>query len=185
MGWWGSWFGDSGSGSGTPIVTNNVTTAELIRDRIITLIEAIAPTVLSGDRFERYLNEDDADFVDWCEAHPESVFRRFQVRDTGDDHPPDLSNCDVEGRFVTFEICVAYPQTSRYGKNGALDRDDAMSSDQHLIEHTVGLCGYVNFIGASVPNAAWIEGTTRRDQSGGIDFLIITQTMRFYRRMVP
>jgi len=186
MGWWGKWFGDAGTGGGGGgvIITNNVTTAELIRDHIIELVEAITPTLLLGDKFERYLNEGDADFVTWCAAHPESVFRRFQVRDTGDDHPPDISNLDVESRLVTFEIRVAYPQTSRYGKNNALDRDDVMSADQHQIEHTVGLCGYANFTGASAPNAAWVEGATRRDQDGGIDFLVITQTMRFYRRMV-
>lgn len=188
MGWWGSWYGDAGTGGGGGgpiIITNNTTTAEAIRDRIISLIRALTPNQLTANKFDLFTDEREADIRAWAASVGQGSFRTFQVRETGQDNPPDISNMDVESRLVTFEITVCYPQTSRAGKNAARDRDDLITDDQHLIEHNVGMCGYANFTGASAPNAAWYSGETRRDREDGIDYLVITQTMRFYRRMVP
>jgi hypothetical protein len=169
------------SSSGSPVVTTSTTNERTIRDWIVTLISQVAPVILPGTGFVPYRNEGDGDFVAWCEANPTSSLRRYQVRDTGVDVPPDVSNLDVEWRTVTFSILVAYPQSHRYGAQNALDRDDAMSTDQINIESAVGLRGYANFTGAN-PNASWmLDGySVERRIGGACDFLIITQTMGYY-----
>lgn len=156
------------------------TTAEAIRDRILTVIEAITPSSLSVDKFRRYRNERGADFVGWAEENQAAAFRRFQVRDDGSDAAPEVSDATTELRSISFTIIVAYPQTNRAGRDAALDRDDLMSADQHAIEHAVGLRGYANFAGA-YPNASWTDGSVSREVGDGVDFLVIRQTMRFYR----
>jgi hypothetical protein len=189
MTWWGAWYGDgasSGSSGGPVILTSNTTTIELLRDYIISLIEAIVPTVHSAIRFERFLDEGVANFQNWAEKNPPGALRRFQVRDTGKRIPPDVSNTTVEGRFVEFEITIAYPQTSRFGINAARDRDDAAELDEFLIEQAVGMNGYQNFTGASVPNAAWVDGQfDPRIVGAGVDFVLMRATYRYWRRMVP
>src|SRR5262245_8306199 len=103
MGWFsGNWFGGSSSGGGGGIVfppLTNVTTAESIRDRIIQLIAELVPNTraLPENRYRPYLNEHGADFYAACAMNP--TVRWFQVRDTGDDRPPEVSNTDVEERM--------------------------------------------------------------------------------------
>jgi hypothetical protein len=187
MGLWGPLFGDtsSGGGGGTPIVTNNVTTEDLIRDRIIELIKALVPTYLELERFDPWRDEADAEFRKYAKANPNNAWRRFQVRDDGSSRPPETTNCDVSVCFVTFEIPVAYPQSSRAGNAAARDRDKLIKNDEHLILHAIGLEGYANFIGATAPNATPYEEEARREREDGVDFLVLKVTYRFYRRMVP
>lgn len=180
MGLFGTLFGDSGSAVVAPSYSGAATTAHALRDQIIALIDALVPIATpnaGGNRFAHYRNEGDGDFMEWAGTFPNASFRRFQVRDIGRDQPPDISNGDVEARYVTFRVLVAYPQGSRTGPLNTLSRDDMMSSDQHQIEHTIGLAGYGNF-----PTASWVSGSTDRVTHGSVDFLSITQTMRFYRR---
>ena len=194
MAWFGTrWFGDQwfgpqwfGDGEGTPAAAVTTTTVENLRDHIIALIAAITPLTHSRDRFIPYRNEGGADFQRWAEGlEGGAAFRRFQVRDTGRSPGPDITNTDVESRFVVFEILIAYPQSSRWGKKAALDRDDAANIDQHEIDRTVGLNGYANFTTAFVP-ATWVGGGIEDRIIGeGVDFVRITQEMRFFRRMYP
>lgn len=161
----------------------HLTTVAQIRDRMIDVIEALTPTSLAGDKFRAYRNEGAADFRGWAEGNGKSAaWRRFQVRDIGDDAPPDISNQDYELRSVWFEIRVSYPQTHRAGRDAALDRDDVMAEDQHQIENAVGMRGRANFI-APNPIASWVEGSTEREVGDGVDFLVIRQRMIFYRDM--
>lgn len=159
------------------------TTEEEIRDYMIALIRGLTPRLLEHDRFEVYRDEEDADFVEWTEAHVQGSLRRFQVRSTGSIPPPDVTNTDVEALTVTFQILVAYPQTHRAGRDNARDRDDMMSADLHQIQQTVGLNGYRNFTGiGGNPDASWITGENSRVIGNGVDYLVIRQTMRFFRR---
>lgn len=161
----------------------STTTAEAIRDRILDVLEALVPRVLAGDRFIRYRNEHDGDFVAWAETYPTAALRRVQVRDTGDDEPPIVTGGDVELRRITIEIMVAYPQTARAGNANALGRDDVASSDQDLIEHAVGEWGAGRFV-APHPEASWERGdATVAVGNNGVDFLIIRQSMLFWRSM--
>jgi hypothetical protein len=162
------------------------TTASAIRQRIVTVIKAVVPALDSHTPFKPYLNQQGADFRADCEQAPQGSVRRFQVRDVGDDQPPAIVNSDIEERRVTFEVIVAYPQTHRWGVDAALDRDDAMSADQHKIEHAIGLNGRENFassVNPAYPDACWREGHTMREVGNGVDFLVITQTMSFFRSM--
>lgn len=157
------------------------TTADLIRDRMIDVIEQLVPTVLPGDAFVRSTNEGLADFIAECEANPSGALRRFQVRDTGDDPVPLVTNSDIDEAMVTFEIYVAYPQDERAGDKNALDRDTASSRDANAIKHAVGLWGRANF-SPPYPDACWRGDVPRPRRIGkGVDFLIIRQTMSFQR----
>lgn len=157
---------------------STATTVESIRDRIIDIITALVPSVLAGDLFRSYRNEGGADFISWADGAPAGAFRRFQVRDTGDDDPPAVSSGVEEERLVTFRVIVAYPQTGRYGAEQGLDRDDVMRSDQRQIEQAIGLHGRGNFV-SPYPDASWRSGATSREIGAACDFLVIEQTMAF------
>lgn len=157
------------------------TTAAAIRDRLIAVIAALQPQVDSVLMFEKFDNELAADFRLWADSHPAGAHRKFQVRDVGVDQPPEVSNTDLEERLVTYEISIAYPQDNRWGGDNALDRDDVMGSDQHQIEHAVGMCGRANFTAPTYPDACWRSGKTIRLSGTACDFLVITQTMAFQR----
>ncbi len=163
-----------------------VTTATAIRDRISTVIKALTPTVMSSDTFLEYRNERDANFVAWAEANPTAALRRFQVIDTGDDFPAKGTNTTEEYRFIRWRVTIAYPQTHRYGDQAGLDRDDVRMADQHQVETAIGARGGANFT-ASNPHADWTndpEATTKVERGpNGIDFLVIEQTMGFWRTM--
>jgi hypothetical protein len=162
------------------------TTDSAIRQRIIDAIKALVPSMDSETLFKPYKNQQAANFRSDAEQAPQGFVRVFQVRDTGEDQPPAIVNSDIEERRVTFEIIVAYPQTHRWGADAALDRTDAMRTDQHSIEHAIGLNGRENFsssVNPAYPDACWREGRTAREIGNGVDFLVITQTMSFFRSM--
>lgn len=187
MGLYGPLYGDSGSSSGggsggTSPALGIETTAESIRDRAIAVIEGLVARVIGTDRFVAYRNEYGADFRHAAEAYPTKAWRWFQVRDDGNDEPPAVSNTDFEERKITLVVLVAYQQNHRAGPDNALDRDDAMSADQHQIEHAIGMCGRANFAPPN-PDACWRSGRTTRIVGNGVDFLEITQTMSFRRAM--
>ena len=168
-----------------------VTTAAAIRDRISAVITALTPTVLSGDTFRESRNEYEGDFKKWAKAHASASLRRFQVRDSGKDGPAKSSNTTEEYRFITWQVLVAYPTTHRYGAQAGLDLDDVKSADQHQIETAIGMRGGANFTGSN-PNADWTldppspfavpDTDTDRDDDA-VHFLVITQTMGYWRTM--
>jgi hypothetical protein len=159
------------------------TTSEAIRDRIITVIKELAPISDTALSFEPFRNELAGNFRKWADGNATAAHRRFQVRDVGKDQPPDITNTDVEARLVTFEITIAYPQTHRWGGDNTLDRDDVMSQDQHQIEHNIGASARENFTPPTYPDAYWREGETTRVIGRACDFLVIRQTMGFFRSM--
>lgn len=155
------------------------TTVEAIRDRILEVLEGETPRLLAGDRFVRYRNEADGDFVAWAEAFPTAALRRVQVRDTGEDEPPEVTGGGIAWRTVILEILVAYPQTGRAGEKNALDRDRVIEEDIDQIAHAVGRWGAGRFV-APAAEAAW-EGSDETVAVGnGVDFLIIRQKMGFW-----
>ncbi len=160
------------------------TTAEAIRDRRLDVVEAIVPNQLGGDKFRRYRNEGDGDFEAWCETNPPAAWRRFQIRDTGDDDPPEVTNLDVELRSTTYEVRVAYQQTSRAGRDAALDRDDVLEGDYVQIRAAIGETGRGNFA-APYPDAC-VDGlaiSMERVNGTAVDFMVMRLTMSFYRAM--
>lgn len=124
-------------------------TVETIRDRIITLIAALTPTSLTGDKFRVSRDESQADFRLASESAPAGCFRRFQVDDDGRDDLPEVSNTDTAQLRVTFTITVAYPNTHRYGAAAGRDRKDVIDEDWRKLNFAVGIYGRANFSGTN------------------------------------
>jgi hypothetical protein len=154
------------------------TTAGLIRDRIITVITGLTPTLHSSDAFRVYLEELDVPFEEWIAKNPQ--LRRFSVRDAGSYSPPVVSNSDVVRREVTFEILVAYPNTNQYGSDASRTMDDVIEQDMNQIENAVGLHGSANFT-APYADACWSSGETSRIVDESVTLLSIVQRMEFSR----
>lgn len=152
---------------------------------MIALVKAIQPTLhreTDHDDFRPYLNEGKGDFVEWAQENPQASFRRFQIRDTGERFSPDVTNTDVESCVITFEAIVSYPQTMWAGDDGALERDAVMDADERLLGNAIGLNGYPNFVGASVPNASLTDRElVTRVIGQGVDFLFMRLRYYFYR----
>lgn len=157
----------------------SLATASAIRDRIYTLLESLPPTSLAGDKFRRYRNELDANFDAWSEKSTNGAFRRFQVRQVGDDEPPLVSNVSEERVRVRFEIRVAYPQNHRYGRDNAMDRDDVMNEDWLKINAAIGIYGRANF--TSTHDCTPLGAVKTREQGGKVDYLVVTAEYDYIR----
>ena len=157
-------------------------TQAAIRDRVRTLIEAITPTSLSGDKFRSSRNEAGADFMAWAEAHPTAALRRFQARFDGSEDPPEVSNTDTDLRHATLVVLIAYPHTARYGADQAMDRDDVIQQDFKKIEQAIGIYGRANFSGSHDATPLGNEGAPMKETERGVacDFLRITARFSFY-----
>lgn len=145
--------------------TVQTSTRQLIRDRMITLIKAITPTIRSDVKFRHSLDEREADFVAQMDANPAGALRRFQVRwDRATEVPEASSELETQ-TYATFVIMAAYPHTAATGSEWARDRDDAIETDWHAIDQLVGIYGRGNFSGTNtcVPLGAThtiVEGET-------------------------
>jgi hypothetical protein len=163
-----------------------VTTAKAIRDRIAVVVAALTPTVHNTLGFVAYTDTAGADFRRWARSHPGVCTRRFQVHTVGAEQSADVSNTDVEARLATYEVIVAYSRRWRAGRG--FDRLDTMLADQAQIERAIGRDGGANFA-LTHPNASWLgpdatgseTNTALERDEGNVDFLVIRQTMRFYR----
>jgi hypothetical protein len=156
-------------------------TAAAIRDQVRTIFAQIDPVSLTSTRFRDFRNEGRADFREWCEANPTAALRRFQVRNVGNDAPPEVSNTDVELRKLMLEILVAYPQDNRAGRDNAMDRDDIIEEDWDYIDFNIGICGRLNFSGTYDCTPL---GCTKEIERGEVcDFLVIRAEYQFYRAL--
>lgn len=156
-------------------------TAAAIRDRVIQLIEWVDPVSLTGTRFRRYRNEWGADFNEASEKNPAGMFRRFQVRNLGNDEPPEVSNMVHEERRLALEILIAYPQDHRAGRDNALDRDDIIEEDWDYIDFNIGICGRANFSGTH--DCTPIGCTKEIERGGVVDFMVIRAEFIFQRAL--
>jgi hypothetical protein len=154
-------------------------TLAAIRDRCIALVEAITPTSDSRVGFLRYRNEGEGDFPEWSETNPAACLRRFQIRDDGNETPPEVSNTDVDQREATLIVRIAYPQTGRYGGDQALDRDDVIDEDWGRINGKLGIYGRANFTGAYDCTPLGAERSIERGSA--VDILVVTVRVSFYR----
>jgi hypothetical protein len=155
----------------------SLATAEAIRDRVYALIESLVPASLAADRFRRYRNE--GDFDEWAEKNIPASFRRFRVREVGDDEPPLTSDTTTERVRLRLEIRMAYPQTSRTGPANAMDRDDAMNADWLAINRTIGIYGRAGFTGAN--DCTPLGAVKTRESGGRLDYLVMTAEYEYER----
>lgn len=158
-----------------------VATQATIRDRIHDLLEALILPWDTKTHLRRYRNEGDGNFQNWAEANPAGALRRFQVRADGTEDPPEVSNTDYDMRHVTFVVRVAYPQTGRYGADGALDRDDVMDQDFGEIEKMIGIYGRGWFFGTF--DATPLGLTKSTEIGASVDFLVLTARFSYYREV--
>lgn len=147
-------------------------TVETIRDRIITLITALTPTSLSGDKFLVSRDESQADFRIASESAPAGCFRRFQVDDDGRDDLPEVSNTDIAQLRVSFTITIAYPNTHRYGVNAGRDRKDVIDEDWRKVNFSIGVYGRANF--SSTHDCTPLGARKEVDKDEKVTYLVIT-----------
>lgn len=158
-------------------------TIEAIRDRISSVVEALAPATLSANKFLRHRSERDGIFTDWAEKNPTAAFRRFQARLVGGDEMPLVSNTQTETIRTVLELRVAYPQNHRYGPQNALDRDDVIEQDWSKINRAVGIYSKANFTTSTDGSydCTPLGGEKEVDRSAGIDYLVVRLTFEFQR----
>jgi hypothetical protein len=152
------------------------TTVAAIRDQMIGLVQALTPSSLSAVKFR--VDRAELDFREWAAANPASALRRFAITDVGSSEPAEVSNTDVEWRYVTFELVVAYADSGRYGRDYQRDELDVIEQDQHQIEDTIGLRGYGNVTDATFMR----DGSeTSREKLGAVTFLVVRERLGYYR----
>ena len=155
----------------------SLATAEAIRDRVYTLMEALA--VSGAPKLIRYRNEGGARFDDWAEKNPTACLRRFQVREVGDDAPPETTSASEEYIRLHLEIRIAYPQNHRVGPANAMDRDDMMNADWSLINSAIGIYGRANFSGAN--DCTPFGATKTREQGAVVDAMVVSAVFGYFR----
>jgi hypothetical protein len=158
-------------------------TLEAIRDRLYSLVEAIAPTTHSDVKFRRHRAERDGNLMDWAEKTPAACLRRFSARHTGSDEIPLVSNTTTETLRTVAELRVAYPQNHRYGAANALDRDDVIEADWGKINRAVGIYSRSNFTTSSDGSydCTPLGGEKEVERSAGVDYLVVRLTYEYQR----
>jgi hypothetical protein len=150
-----------------------------IRDRILTVIESLTPSTLSGNKFLRHRAERDGVFDEWVEKNPSAALRRVDCSEVGSDETPEVSSATEEAVFADLEIRVAYPQSHRYGPDNARDRRDAQNLDWKAINAAVCLYGRASFSGSN--DCTPISATKTVESVGAVDLLVIRLRVRYFR----
>jgi hypothetical protein len=156
-------------------------TPSAIRDRIRTLLSYVDPVSLTGTRFRDSRNELKGDFRSWAETHATAALRRYQVRNVGNDEPPEVSNTVFELRKLTLEIVIAYPQDNRAGRDNAMDRDDIIDEDWDYIDFNIGLCGRSQFSGTH--DCTPLGCTKEIERGETCDYMVIRAEYQYYRAL--
>jgi hypothetical protein len=158
-------------------------TAESIRDRIAAVLVGLTPTLLSSDKFRQYRAEAGANFEEFITKSPAGAFRRFHVREVGEEENPLTSNTTEERLPIEFELLIAYPQTHRYGPGNALDRDDVARRDWRDIKHAIGIDARANFTSATDGSydATPLGATRTRETMGANDVSVIRVSFEHLR----
>lgn len=170
-----------GTGVAPMPVIANATTADLIRDRIVEILEGLTPSRLQT-RFREFRNEGDAAFLDHCEDNPSGALRRFQVRHDGQLGIPEVSNTDFEERRGHFVLQIAYPNDGRAGSKQAISRDELISLDLDQLEQAIGLYSRANFTPPH-PDAIWRDWSSSRSTLDACTYLTVEVTYAFNRAL--
>jgi hypothetical protein len=122
------------------------TTFNSIRSQQMTLIEALTPSSLAGQKFRRH--REATSFMEWVEANPAACFRRFEILRNWDDDQQPTSDGSLEGAAHSMELRVAYPLREKglYGAENERDMDELIDQDRRLIDGAIGLNGGANYV---------------------------------------
>lgn len=155
------------------------TTPGAIRDRMVTLIKAIAPAIHPAQKFHHHRAE--MTFREDMEAQPSSCHRKFSVRFGGATTQAAVTDHTVERVEDDAIVEVAYGLDWRFGGTQLLGLDDVIASDAVQIEATVGVPSSDSTLKglASIIRAADAE----RDQSGPCVFLTIRYRIEYARSL--
>lgn len=161
-------------------------TLEAIRDQALTKIEALTPTTLPADRFRRHRAERDGRLEDWAEAHITACLRRVSAREIGPEEGPLVSDFQSETVRTVVEVRIAYPQTHRYGKDNARDRDDVIREDWKKIKYAIsgdGGAAKGNFTTATADSydCTPLVATMEFDRAQGVDYLVCRWPVEYQR----
>lgn len=165
-------------------MSSPTTTAEAIRDRMLTVVEGLVPRTQPKLLFRRFKPDGRADFPAWVRGAGEAAWRRVHIR-TVTDVRLSIVNSTVEERLVTYQVDIAYLQTDRAGKHGALDRDDMADADRLQIMDAIGERGRENFT-APLPDACWRSSDPpQRIEGEGADFVRLVLSLSYMRAVTP
>ena len=158
------------------------TTAAAIRDKMITTVEALTPTVSSGERF-RLVVDDDGEFRNWADMNPVAALRRFAIYELGTIRPPEVSSTVEQWTDEDFECVLAYPRKSlsRYGAKAFRSLMDTIKSDQKQIEDAIGTNGYQSLETSAV--AVVTSGEWRLEKSPACLFGVLPLRVQYWRAM--
>lgn len=161
-------------------------TLEAVRDQALTKIEELTPTTLPADKFRRHRAERDGRLEDWAEAHVTACLRRVSVREVGPEEGPTVSNLTEERVRTVIEIRVAYPQSHRYGRDNARDRDDVIKEDWKKIKYAIsgdGGAARGNF--STVTDGSYdctpLPATMEFDRAQGVDYMVVRWPIEYTR----
>lgn len=145
---------------------------------MIALVTALTPTLVSAVKFRHSQDEGDGDFPTWAESNPAGAFRRFQIRDSGSDEVPEVSQVDISQLEATMTLTVAYDHSKRAGGQGARDRDDCIDADWRLINRALGIYGRANF--SSTHDCTPLGCRKSIDRGQSCDFLVVEIRLMYY-----
>jgi hypothetical protein len=139
------------------------TTYATIRDKQVTVVQALTPAIKSGTPFRVFRGEGQLEFPAWVEANPNACWRRFEILNNFNITMSGLTNAGGSGTLWQFShdatLVIAYPrQFGRYGADNERELDDVIDSDLAQIDKAIGPDG--NAIGN------WVDGLdscTRQD----------------------
>jgi hypothetical protein len=177
------WITDA-SYPGTTATAN--TSWTLLRDQIITTIEAITPTADSARKF-RLTRTENASFIAHALGHPGEVYREFDVVPTPTTIPNTEDN-QIQLRETEFSIAVAYPHLWALYDVGGHQSLTKRSKNYHAmvaiieqdlesIMETVGRRGSVNYVNGQL---ATLERGWRIEDGDGVSFGIIEAKAIYY-----
>ena len=136
-------FGGGGIWGGqaqAPAFTTLTTTIALIRDGMISTIEARTPVHLANIKFKA--NRSYFNFEEWANDNASTCFRRFAVINSSQD-APEITDHQIEYLRAEFLVQMAYPKMlpSSAGADGLRDLRDCMREDADQIDAWIGEVG--------------------------------------------
>ena len=158
------------------------TTIGAIQTGMVTVIEALDPSLQPESRFEASLG--DKEFRGWAAENSDGCFRRFDARDVTTDRGPLSSDGVIEHVRGQIEVVVAYPKhPALYGDGGLRAADTLIDSDMHQIDDAIGLHGGANWISGQCATLLTDGGAVidRGDDESEVMFLSLTYLTHFYR----
>ena len=140
------------------------TTFGAIRNQIVTVVEALTPTLMNRleDKFRRCPDKT-MKLETWALEHGiDSCFRKFDLRISGSVTDPEVLDPAVHRRTQSATLTMAYPvNPAMYGPNDLDSMEDVIASDAAQIRDAVFSPG--NLLAGHLANMVTIEDVDRED----------------------